>query len=58
MHVITAYELQILLKTVCILTSKSFAPANSCMIRDDVTTGEIPSSIRVPLLLARITRIQ
>lgn len=40
------------------LTSMILAPARSCMMRLDVTIGEIPSSINVPLLLARITRIQ
>lgn len=29
-------------------TSMIFAPASSCMIRPEVTMGEIPSSIRVP----------
>ena len=29
-------------------TSMILAPANSCMMRPDVTMGEIPSSIKVP----------
>ena len=39
-------------------TSMILAPASNCMIRPDVTIGEIPSSIKVPLLDAKITRIQ
>ena len=39
-------------------TSMSFDPANSCITRPDVTIGVIPSSITVPRLDARMTRIQ
>ena len=39
-------------------TSMIFAPAKSCMIKPEVTMGEIPSSISVPRLEAKITRIQ
>lgn len=39
-------------------TSIIFAPASSCMISPDVTIGDIPSSIRVPLFEANMTRIQ
>ena len=39
-------------------TSIIFAPAKSCMIKPEVTMGEIPSSIRVPRLEAKMTRIQ
>jgi hypothetical protein len=39
-------------------TSTRLAPASSCIIMPDVTIGEIPSSIRVPLLDAKITLIQ
>ena len=39
-------------------TSMRLAPARSCMIIPEVTMGEIPSSMRVPLFEARITRIQ
>ncbi|RNA30810.1 hypothetical protein BpHYR1_015557 [Brachionus plicatilis] len=39
-------------------TSIILAPANSCMIRPEVTIGEMPNSMRVPLFEARITRIQ
>ena len=36
----------------------SLAPASNCMIRPEVTMGEIPSSMRVSLLEARMTQIQ
>jgi len=39
-------------------TSIILAPARSCITMLDVTMGEIPSSIRVPRLEAKITRIQ
>ena len=39
-------------------TSMILAPAKSCMINPDVTMGDIPNSISVPRLLAKITRIQ
>jgi hypothetical protein len=39
-------------------TSMSLAPARSCMIMEEVMIGEIPSSIKVPLLEARMTRSQ
>ena len=39
-------------------TSMRLAPANSCMIIPLVTIGVIPSSMRVPLFEARMTRIQ
>jgi hypothetical protein len=35
-----------------------FDPARSCMTNPEVTMGEIPSSMHVPLLLAIITRAQ
>jgi hypothetical protein len=37
---------------------KILAPANNYMTMDDVTIGEIPSSMRVPLLDAIMTLIQ
>ena len=40
------------------LTSMILDPARSCMTSPDVTIGEMPSSMRVPRLDARITRIQ
>ncbi len=39
-------------------TSIIFAPASNCIIRPEVTMGDIPNSIRVPLFEANITRIQ
>lgn len=39
-------------------TSIIFAPWSSCIIRPEVTIGEIPNSMRVPLFDASITRIQ
>jgi hypothetical protein len=39
-------------------TSTRFAPARSCMIIPEVTTGPIPSSMRVPRLEAMMTRSQ
>ena len=39
-------------------TSISLAPASNCMISPEVTMGEMPSSIKVPLFEAKITRIQ
>lgn len=39
-------------------TSINCAPANNCIIMPDVTTGVIPSSMRVPLLDAKMARIQ
>lgn len=36
----------------------SLAPANSCMIIEDVTKGEIPNSISEPRLEANMTLIQ
>ena len=42
----------------CWLTSMSLDPAASCMTSPEVTMGEIPSSMRVPRLEARMTRIQ
>lgn len=39
-------------------TSTRLAPARSCMIMPEVTMGVIPSSMRVPRLDARMTRIQ
>jgi hypothetical protein len=35
-----------------------FEPASSCIIRPDVTMGEMPSSINVPRFDAKMTRIQ
>ena len=44
------------LSSFCFLsTSIIFDPAKSCIIIPDVTIGDIPNSIRVPLLEARIT---
>ena len=39
-------------------TSMIFDPASSCMMRPDVTMGEMPSSMHVPRLEAMITRAQ
>jgi len=39
-------------------TSIMREPWRSCMTRPEVTIGEMPSSMRVPLLEARMTRIQ
>jgi hypothetical protein len=39
-------------------TSMRLAPARSCMIIPEVTIGLIPSSMSVPRLEARMTRIQ
>ncbi len=39
-------------------TSMSLEPASSCMTSPDVTMGVIPSSMTVPRLDARMTRIQ
>ena len=39
-------------------TSINCAPANNCIIMPDVTTGVIPNSMRVPLLDAKMARIQ
>jgi len=38
--------------------SISFDPASNCIIIPDVTIGEIPSSIKVPLLEAKIALSQ
>ena len=37
---------------------RTFEPAKSCMTMPDVMIGEMPSSMSVPRLEARITRIQ
>ncbi len=42
----------------CWFTSMILAPARSCMIRPEVTIGEMPSSMSVPRFDARMTRIQ
>jgi len=42
----------------CISTVMILAPARSCMIIDEVIMGEMPNSIKVPLLEARMTRSQ
>ena len=39
-------------------TSMRLAPASSCIIMPEVTIGVIPSSMRVPRLEAKMTRIQ
>ena len=39
-------------------TSISCAPASNCIIMPDVTTGVIPNSMSVPLLDAKMARIQ
>ena len=36
-------------------TSSIFAPANNCIMRPEVTMGEIPNSIKVPRFDAMIT---
>jgi len=40
------------------LMSRNFIPVRNYMIIEDVTMGEIPSSIKVPLFEAKMTLIQ